>query len=58
MKKYFCDKCKKEVTEEEYKRPYFYIRKYHIVSDNYCVKDVFLCEECESKFIKWLGDTE
>ena len=58
MKKYFCDRCGKEVTEEEYERPYFYIRKYHIVSDNYNVNDVFLCEECESKFIKWLGEKE
>lgn len=55
MKKYFCDRCGKEVSEEEYNRPYFYIRKYHIVNGENYVKDVFLCDECESKFIKWLG---
>lgn len=58
MMKYFCDKCGKEITEEQYKRPYFYIRKYDIVNDNHYCKDVVLCEECESKFIEWLGDKE
>lgn len=58
MKKYFCDKCRMEMSEEQYyKRPYFCIRKYDTVNGNYC-KDMVLCAECESKFIKWLGEIE
>jgi hypothetical protein len=58
MKKYYCDKCGKEMTQEQYEKPYFYISKYNIVDgERYC-KDVVLCAECKSKFIKWLGEKE
>lgn len=58
MKKYYCDKCGMEMTEKEYERPYFFIRKYDIVNGEHYCKDVVLCAECESKFIKWLGEKE
>jgi len=58
MKKYFCDKCGKEMTQEQYERPYFYITKYDIIEGNHYQNYVVLCEECESKLIKWLGETE
>jgi len=58
MKKYFCDKCGMEMTEKEYERPHFYIRKYSTVNGEHYCKDVVLCVECEKKFIKWLGETK
>ena len=46
MKKYYCDKCRMEMTEKEYEKPYFFIRKYDIVNGEHYCKDVVLCEEC------------
>ena len=52
MKRYFCDKCGKEITEKQHESPYIWILK---GNDNFA-EQVALCDECEDEFIKWLGE--
>lgn len=57
MKRYFCDKCGKEMTKEEYGTQFFVISK-HNVMERVNHNELVLCEECERKLFEWLGVDE
>ena len=57
MKRYFCDKCGKEMTKEQYSKHFFDISKYIFVERANHI-ELVLCEECENKLFKWLGVTD
>ena len=57
MKRYFCDKCGKEMTKEQYSTHFFTVSKHNVLKCDYH-NELVLCEECERKLFEWLGVDE
>lgn len=56
MKKYFCDRCEKEIKTPKYIYPLAFPAWREKIIDSQCVTSYMLCKNCLLSFANWLGN--